>query len=73
MQHLNIRIGEHIGIILVTKKQFKPKNSLVADHLLFCNHLASYDDISIQRRENKMFLLELKENLLRMRETISEY
>ena len=64
MRHLNVRIGEHIGISPLTRKQVKPKNSSVADHLLLCNHSASYDDFSILTRENKTFLLELKEILL---------
>ena len=41
VRHLNVRIGEHIGILPLTKKQVKPKNSSVADHLLFCKHSAS--------------------------------
>ena len=40
-RYLNVRIGEHIGMSPLTKKQVKPKNSLVADHLLFCNHSSS--------------------------------
>ena len=68
MRHLNVRIGEHIGISPLTRKQVKPKNSSVADHLLFCNHLASYDDFSILKRENQRFLLELEESLLIMRD-----
>ena len=69
--HLNVRIGEHIGISPLTKKQVKPKNSSVADHLLLCNHSASYGDFSILMRENKKFLLELKESLLIMRDKSS--
>ena len=38
-------------------------NGSVADHLLFCNHLASYDDFSILTYEDKKFLLKLKESL----------
>ena len=64
----NCRIGEHIGISPPTRKQIKPKNSFVADHLLLCNHAVSYDDFSIQTRENKKFLPELKESLLIMRD-----
>ena len=55
---INVRIGEHIGISALTRKQVKPKNSSVADHLLLCNHSASYDDFSILTRENKKFLLD---------------
>ena len=50
------------------KKQVKPKNSFVADHLLFCNHSTSYDDFSIPTRENEKILLELKERLLIVRD-----
>ena len=50
VSHLNVRTGEHIGITGIsplTKKHVKPKNSSIADHLLFCNHSESYDDFSI--------------------------
>ena len=68
IRHLNVRIGEHIGISPLTRKQVKPKNSSVADHLLLCNHSASYDDFSILTRDNSKFLLELKESLLILRD-----
>ena len=68
VRHLNVRIGEDTGISPLTKKQFKPKNSYVAEHLLLWNYSASYDDFSILTRGNKKFLLELKENLLIMRD-----
>ena len=66
VRHLNIGIGEYIGI-LPLKKQVTPKNSSLADHLLICNHSACYDNFNILMRENKEFLLELKESLLIMR------
>ena len=68
MRHLDVRVGEHISISPLTRKQVKPKNSSVANHLLFCNHSASYDDFSIATRANKKFLLELKESLLIIRD-----
>ena len=61
---INVRIGEHIGISPLTRRQVKPKNSSVADNLLLCNHSASYDNFSILTHENKKFLLELKERLI---------
>ena len=64
----NCRIGENIGISPLTRKLVKPKNSFAADHLPLCNHSVSYDNFSIQTRENKKFLLELKESLLIMRD-----
>ena len=60
IRHLNVKLGEHIGKSPLTRKQVKPKNSSVADHLLLCNHSASDDDFSILTHENKNFLLELK-------------
>ena len=68
MRHFNVRIGEHTGISPLTRKQVKPKNSSVADHLLLYNHSSSYDDFSILTRENKKVLLKLKESLLKMRD-----
>ena len=64
VRHLNARIGKHNSISPLTKKQVKPKNSSVADPLLFSKHSVSYDDFSILTK----FLLELKENLLIMRD-----
>ena len=54
VRHLALRTDEHIGISSLTKKQVKPKNSSVDNHLLFCNHLASYNDFSILTCENKV-------------------
>ena len=34
--------------------------------LIFCNHSASYDNFDILTHENKKFLLELNEGLLKM-------
>ena len=34
VRHLNVRIGEHIGLSPLTKKKVKPKGSAVSDHLL---------------------------------------
>ena len=68
IRHLNVRIGEHIGISPLTRKQVKPKNSSIADHLLLCNHSASYGDFSILTLDNSKFLLELKESLLILRD-----
>ena len=63
-RHLNVRIGEDVGISPLTKQL---PNSSVAKHLLFCNHSASFEDFSILTRENKKVLLDSKESLLIMR------
>ena len=55
MRRLNVRTGEHISISPLTRKQVKPKNSYIADHLLLCNYSASYDDFSILTRKEKSF------------------
>ena len=60
LRHLNVRIGEYISISTLIKKQVKPKNSPVADHLLFCNHSASYDNFIILTCENKKFLTRIE-------------
>ena len=68
VRYLNVRIGEHIGISLLTKKKVKPKGSAVCDHLLLCNHSPSFENFSVLTKENKKFLLQLKESLLIMRD-----
>ena len=68
VRHLNVRIGEHIGISPLTRKKVKPKGSAVSDHLLLCNHSPSFENFSVPTKENKKFLLELKESLLIMRD-----
>ena len=63
-----VRTGEHIGISPLTKKKIQPKGSPVSDYLLLCNHSPSFDNFSVLTKENKKFLLELKESLLIMRD-----
>ena len=55
VRHLNVKIGEHIGALPLPKKQVKPQNSSVADHLPFCNHSVSYDDFCHLTRGTKSF------------------
>ena len=50
------------------RKKVKPKGSAVSDHLLLCNHSPSFKNFSVLTKENKKFLLELKESLLIMRD-----
>ena len=68
VRHLNVRIGEHIRISPLTKKKVKPKVSAVSDHLLLCSNSSSFENFSVLTKENKKFLLELKESLLIMRD-----
>ena len=68
IRYLNVRIGEHIEISPLTKKKAKPKGSAVSYHLLLCNHFPSFQNFSVLTKENKKFLLKLKESLLIMRD-----
>ena len=68
VRHLNMTIGEHIGISPLTKEKDKPQGSAVSDHLLLCNHSPSFENFSVLTKENKKFLLKLKESLSIMRE-----
>ena len=34
--------------------------SATSDHLLLCNHLASFENFSVITKENRKFVLELK-------------
>ena len=56
--HLNVRIGEHIGISPFTRKKVNLKGSAVSDHLLLCNHFPSFENFSVLTKENKKFMLE---------------
>ena len=66
--HLNVRIGEHIGISPLTKKKVKPKGSAISDHLLLCNHSPSFENFTVLTKGNKKFLMKLNESLLIMRD-----
>ena len=58
---LNVRIGEHMGISPLTEKKVKPKGSVFSEHLLLCNHSPSFENFSLLTKENKKFVLEVKE------------
>ena len=57
-----------MGISPLTKKKVQPKGSVISDHLLLCNHSPFFEKFSVLTKENKKFLLELKESLLIMRD-----
>ena len=57
IRHLDIGSGEQIGVSPLTGKKVKPiNNSVVLDHLLYCNYFLSFDILRILTHENKMFL-----------------
>ena len=46
-RHLKVRSGEHIGISLLTFKKIKPsKESAIQDHLLNCNNIPSFEELT---------------------------
>ena len=47
VRHLNVRIGEHIGISMLAMKKVKPKGTAVSDYLLLCNHSPSFENFSV--------------------------
>ena len=68
VRHLRVRMGEYIGISLLTKKKVKPKGSAVSDRFLRCKHLPSFEKFSVLIKENRKFVLELNESLLIVRD-----
>ena len=64
VRHLNVRVGKHIRISLLTKKKVKSMGSAASDHLLLCKHSPYFKNNSFLTKENTKFVLELKEGLL---------
>ena len=65
----DIRSEEHMDVLPLTGKKTKPSNySAVLNHLLHCNCLPSFDNFSILAHKNNNYLLEIKEDLLIMRD-----
>ena len=56
LRHLNVIIGQHIGISPMTKK-VKPKGSSVTNYLLLCNHFLSVINFSVLTKKNKKILI----------------
>ena len=64
VRQFNVGIREHIRISPLTKKKVKLVGSTVSDHLFLCNHSPSFESFNMFTRENRTFVLELKEILL---------
>ena len=65
IRQLHITSRGHISVSLLTEKKVEPSNnSVVCDHLLYCNFLPSFDNFSILAHEHRKYLLEIKESLL---------
>ena len=63
-----MRIWEHIRISPSTKKKEKPKGSAASNYFFFYNHSPSFESFNVLTKENKKSALELKENLLKIRD-----
>ena len=65
-----LSIREHLKITTLTQKKVKPRASAVSNHL-FYNYSLSFKNHSVLTKENRKFILELKEGLLVMRDKSS--
>ena len=55
VKHLNVRIGEQIGILPLTKKKVKLKGSAASNDLLLYNHFPSFENFSVLTKENNSY------------------
>ena len=47
-RHFTVRMCEHLGISVLTGKRVKgDDDSVIKEHLLFCNHTPDFEDFSI--------------------------
>ena len=64
-RHLNVRVGEHLGVSPLTGKELKSKKfTAVNDHKLFSDHIVSIDDFKILRTSDSDFNVKVKESIL---------
>ena len=63
--HFKVRICEHLGISALIEKRVKgDDDSVIKEHLLFCNHTPDFEDFSILATNNNDFKVTLMESLL---------
>ena len=63
--HFRGRMCEHLGISALTRKRVKgDDDSVIKEHLLFCNHTPDFEDFSILATNNNDFKVTLMESLL---------
>ena len=60
VRQLNVRVGEHTGILQLTKNKVNLKSSAVSDQLLLCNHSPSFDSFSLLTKENKKIYIRIE-------------
>ena len=49
--HINVRIGDHIGISPLLKMKVKPKDGVVSDGLLLCSHSLTFENLFCQPKK----------------------
>ena len=68
-RHLNISVGKHLGVSLLTGKKSKATTvTAIKNHMLFCDHIVSLEDFKIMASSNSEFHLNIKESLLTARD-----
>ena len=64
-RHLNIRVGEHSGVLPLTRKKLKAKTTTaIKDHMLPCDQVVSLEDFKLLASSNSEFHLKIKESFL---------
>ena len=64
-RHLNIRVGEHSGVLPLTRKKLKAKTTTaIKDHMLPCDQVVSLKDFKLLASSNSEFHLKIKESFL---------
>ena len=63
-RHLKVRLSEHQCVSPRTDKTVKDTLSTsVRDHMIECDHIVTWDDFKVLRRESNHWLLKIKESL----------
>ena len=74
VRHLPARSSEYFGIWPLTNKRVQPrKDSAICHRLANCNYSPTFEVFSVLCYENKKYLLEYQESLLRDRPSIKVY
>ena len=60
VRHLNVRVGEHIGISPLTRKKGKSKGIDASDHLFLGNHSLSFENFSVLTKQKKKNSIEIQ-------------
>ena len=60
-RHFKVCVFEHIGVSARTGKNIKStENSAVRDHMLVCNNIVSFEDLSILPNRSNYFRIKFQ-------------